>query len=872
MSKKIKIVDNPYNMDISYYISDEKSGDELIGNDNSSDLGNLHFKKCFLPFNASNILEELRISYADNNGNLEIIFEGTSDELKELKEAQSISTNFEKIKINEGDRYLNNGRDVIEDIHKIFKELKILIEKTDLYDESMGKSIEKYSDAANDSVPICVIGTVSSGKSTFINALLGGEYLPKAAGRCTAKLYKVEKSKYIDRAKISFKYKGELACINLMEKPQIEGKIPPDFRDLLNNFSSEKDLSLAARINRYLTFLNSYDGADCNSIGDIISIEVPFNSSVLKDSVNQLIIFDTPGSDNIDNKKDFELLKNQMHNLTNGLPIFITDWKGLSIDASDTLITELQSIENLDQRFTIVIVNKADNTFDVKEYDVEKIKQTNAVKKLKEKGLQGIYFLTALFGLGFKNNGQFINKEDSRNYRKDKDQFDNSLENTDESEFTKRFYEYNILAPQIKARFDSDKESEHPDPVYLNSGLYSIEKEIVNFANIYSAYNKSTQAYNFLNKVFEDINRRIKELSEEKERSITIINRIIKDNEKKLLESIKEKLEEAITQLSDEKQNLADKISDELLPNSKFNESDLKNDFASISSQQYIESSISSSEKEAKDLSEAAKKKLTENVAKLGENVAKLGGNLVAMVKREANITEAVRPFSEIGESAKNILTNIAVPISAELKFRSEKQDVDKKIYKENIKYVKAKYYAILSESNSKIHDKSCEYWTNNSEKLRTNILEFITESNLVSDIQKSQLKSAILEFKSISLEKPDLDFVGDFKYRRWFSRNIDSDSLCTDLNVKIGHELKDISKKTISDHFESFKEWTEQLITTARASVDKLNPTLITLSKSLSELEAEKANFLKIIKKVGEYKVNVESLIEMKDKEDLED
>ena len=49
-----------------------------------------------------------------------------------------------------------------------------------------------------------------------------------------------------------------------------------------------------------------------------------------------------------------------MQDLTNGLPVFVTDYSGLPTTDNNALIEELQSFKELDQRFTILVVNKAD--------------------------------------------------------------------------------------------------------------------------------------------------------------------------------------------------------------------------------------------------------------------------------------------------------------------------------------------------------------------------------------------------------------------------------------------------------------------------------------------------------------------------------
>lgn len=58
-------------------------------------------------------------------------------------------------------------------------------------------------------VPICVLGNYSAGKSTFINALIGSEILPNGIEPITAKIYKIARSKYKDRASVKCQYQDQ---------------------------------------------------------------------------------------------------------------------------------------------------------------------------------------------------------------------------------------------------------------------------------------------------------------------------------------------------------------------------------------------------------------------------------------------------------------------------------------------------------------------------------------------------------------------------------------------------------------------------------------------------------------------------------------
>ena len=469
---KIKIASNPYEQKITYSKYDEQTGEynQITSADSStSKLLSSDFVKCFFPFKAKDILNQLVDEYAIK-GKLDVVFEGSPDEYSELLEVKKIEQKFSDVHISKGERYLEDGRDVINEINEIFKIVEPIVRDSVPNNESISKNLKKYSDASNDIIPICVIGTTSVGKSTFINSLIGAEYLPQDNGRCTAKIYKIMKSKYTDRAFVKFDYDEETITINFKSDYEIMGKLTNQFKEELSEIlNSDACITLSKKITNLLKYLNTYNEIhETKSISDLIELEIPFHSEVFEKSNNPFVIFDTPGSNDAEHAKDLELLKQQMKDLTNGLPIFISDYNGLTTTDNDRLIEELQSINELDQRFTILVVNKADDSMDPSvpwgktEELMEKSKYIP--KKLATKGLQGIYFISSIMGLGYKNNGIFIAEKKSRIYKNNVNVFDGTS-----TEFTPfNLYKFNIIPSQHKVMFESNI-PEEINPVYLNS-------------------------------------------------------------------------------------------------------------------------------------------------------------------------------------------------------------------------------------------------------------------------------------------------------------------------------------------------------------------------------------------------------------------
>ena len=96
-----------------------------------------------------------------------------------------------KIILSSSTSYLENARDVLPEINRIFRNLEpLIIKNIGESNKEIEAQLKRFSDASGDTVPICVLGTYSAGKSTFINALIGQELLPSAETPVTAKSIK----------------------------------------------------------------------------------------------------------------------------------------------------------------------------------------------------------------------------------------------------------------------------------------------------------------------------------------------------------------------------------------------------------------------------------------------------------------------------------------------------------------------------------------------------------------------------------------------------------------------------------------------------------------------------------------------------------
>ena len=172
---RIKIVSNPYNREISYYIFDESSNcwEDIREKNQLSRLREDESERAFLPFKIKEIMDIIIKEYRSRNESIDIVFEGTNDEYKELQDVCNTEYSNENINTSQSSRYLENARFIRNEARETFEKVEPIISKIIRDDTSSMEDLHKVSDALKDIVPICVFGNYSSGKSTFINGSSG---------------------------------------------------------------------------------------------------------------------------------------------------------------------------------------------------------------------------------------------------------------------------------------------------------------------------------------------------------------------------------------------------------------------------------------------------------------------------------------------------------------------------------------------------------------------------------------------------------------------------------------------------------------------------------------------------------------------------
>lgn len=828
---KIKIKSNPYTREIGFLTYKEQSQqweDIKDGNVNSR-LREDESGRNFLPFRIKEIIDTIIAEYYITNGEkIHILFEGTQDEYTEVENACKEDDVKDKIILSRTQTILENARIIFEPTKEIFAKVQPIIEKIVKDDENVCKDLNKVSDALKDIIPICVFGNYSAGKSTFINALIGGEVLPSGGDPVTAKVYKIERSRYPDNARVRFSYKNEEFEI-LFEGTDyhlLKGNVENELiQDILSAIKESKTTNMNAFVSIALELINGYEKKDKGDIviSNVIELEIPFSKrGILGQSYNNFVIFDTPGSNSESNVEHSKVLAEALEGFSNGIPVWISTYE--SIDSTDnaSLCEKILDIKALDKRFTMIILNKADGS-DLDEGGFSKKKEQEILEysSVEKMYASGIYFVSSIMGLGAKNNGILVDKHYRKIYRSQQEMY-----NDPEDEDYATLYIYNIMPHQIKKRVERYS-SDCSNLIYANSGLYCVEQEMENFASKHAAYNKCQMVYMFLKEVIAETDRRIVSRTESLKRT--------REARRRELENAKALLIDNLNKTAADSEYEFDKVSKSFVKsfvsanlNYRYEVEALENITATLHSQNVEERHFSIQEQGYED----SKSKISSNTKKNVKEIFKGEGKLLDRLGKMKD--DFVRDYSALKESKGE-------------KALAEKE-IDKETSDELLEIVVEQYKKNVILAQEILNNSIKEHWLQNAQSLRNILIEIITGSDALSSTQREELSNIIMSYQPLSFND-DADNI--FIKARFLKGNIFGFHLIDDekLNIrKLAHSYNDKIAKTISEiatemnasSYSSFRAWKESLSAVIEENITEYNPQLRDMSDMIKE-ETEK-------------------------------
>lgn len=760
----------------------------------------------FFPFKVKQIIDVIICEYGINGEKIEVTFEGTNDEYLELNSICGQDNYSSSIALSQSGRYLENAREILPKVINVFKELSPLVAESVLDKEKIKRELEKFSDASNDVIPICVIGNYSSGKSTFINALIGYELLPSSDEPTTAKIYKISQSKQPDRATIKFEY--GVNRIDICFRPD-SCKFSPTPEDdpfverLKAVFDEIVEAPIPSKLNKVLEVVNGFaNHENAEIISDLIEIEAPFDDDGLWGKTwNNFVIFDTPGSNSASNVKHYQVLKKAMEDLSNGLPIFVSEYDSLDSTDNDKLYQDINNMTALDNRFTMIIVNKADAASLKKDGladdDRDRILSLAIPRKLYS---GGIYFVSSIMGLGSKNDEEFVGDHSAEVFEDQKKKY---IDPT--SRFYKQLYRYNILPDQIKRKYDalSDK---HKNLLYANSGLYSVEQAIETFASVYSPYNKCQQSQLFLGKVIQITSDEIMEAKQKREAQRAHIYTILEKEKTALIDRLEA---DSANAEATYQQNFSAVMEEFVLAaTTAYSTSELEE----------LEESFRRAKAEEKDV-EGRIEDIQEFQKSFVDNLGKNFSNAF----RERSISAIKKIGTDFSEGVRGIVENYS-------ELNEIKKDVEQASSDALINAVRDIFTAKIAEAQILLENQSRTYWAERASQLKILLSKIVTNSSALTDEKRTELSGIILEYQELVFDaKADVIFDKTAFLHRFFgdSNRINIDKLTRKYNSEMQTQVSEIYSFFETSHANSFDAWMGNLLATIIENIVEFSPEL---------------------------------------------
>lgn len=430
--KKVSIKYNPYL--ISTQITIE--GHELKGN------SSLRFEKLRLQEWADKLPELLVKECKDKNYQIE--FTGTHADYEDLRLAfelrnDTISSTF----IHNATMDVSKVEEEVDNIFKTILDGPI----AELQNQEL---IESFQKAKNKEFEVNVIATMSAGKSTLINAMLGKQLMPARVEATTATVVKIINAKQDNYSLKAFDNEGyELSQYYL------ENATPEQIDELNDN-------------------------------PDVVTMEITGRIPFVDTVGMQLVLIDTPGPNNARNRTHQKLTYEMLEDSDKSLVLYVINGELLGINDNEMLLDYVcecmrRGGKQSRDRY-LFVVNKLD-VWKLKEADRIKIKLTEERENLEKRGIYNpcLFPVSSLAALELRTDeediealGKFANRAtQSPCYH-----FEN-------------YYEFNRLPKVVENRLQSILvKGDTRDGIEIHTGIVSIEQAISLYVNKYARTTK----------------------------------------------------------------------------------------------------------------------------------------------------------------------------------------------------------------------------------------------------------------------------------------------------------------------------------------------------------------------------------------------
>lgn len=515
MAAKIRMYYNPYlrNLTLKSLVQNEEK--EITGR-LKDELGDKYKEGFLLEDDGSDLLSIISNTY--DGETITIDFVSTDRHYEKFKVQ---SNKYEKITVEKSEEKRILSPEEINE--KITNQIEILKKKGYVIDLN---EINKIRDAE---IPIVVVGSMSSGKSSFINALIGEELLPTSQNAETGVTCEIHNSRNLkgdlkDKISISYcikddnennvndkKVKEIVIDCTTDDEIKCQKYLPDDFkRELLEINDPVK------RINKVLkSYNNKHDDKQTDKSETLAEkkmvIYYPFYSNKISGNV---VFYDTPGGDSDSNKEDAATLENALKDQSKGFLIYVASQRA-DLDKAEALINTVQENtgNKLDLPNTIVICNKQE----------EEPEENNKKTTIEKEWGKRIIYTSSAIALGARKTDKDEWNEKSLNsvYRKNISCFSDPNDGIYISlpEFCSlpknRIVDVTSEKKRLEAGVNNDP-SVKEKLMEFNSGIIMVEQEIAFIANELFPYNQCEQTRKELMRLLNELENSLKEKQTEK--------------------------------------------------------------------------------------------------------------------------------------------------------------------------------------------------------------------------------------------------------------------------------------------------------------------------------------------------------------------
>ena len=506
------------------------------------------YKNKVIQNSSDEIIKKVDRKLNNNGQGLNIIYEGTNTDYSDFSKAVEIYNRNENKQIKtEFENTYTDAKDAISTIKECYSEMSKEFEDCKsraTENEELSKIeelseiaeyISNYDDAVKPEFVACVIGNTNTGKSTFINAIIGDAYLPSSINIATSRNVKITDSTTSSKeTRVILTIEGEKECgkIELLwENGELKYSCSErchKYADLIKLLiKNENDcVSQIRKLFSFLNLPNKEENNFCDEfnkkfdnninldrekeyfdfnkvVDDNIEFFVPFVNIRINNNELRLVLIDTPGSNDSEKFKEKrdEILKKVLGEQTNSIPICLFDRSGIFSADNDKLKESIESMNGIDICRGFNLISKADM------YSKDQLEEC-IPNSVIDNGMNKWMYVSPAIALGSKKRAENLGYINGT-YGDNEDRFDET------SSKCRRLYEYNVLPLSEKEEIEEQakrgkEKKDKYDTIYINSGFTALDYEINKYADTQALYFKVKQSREYLEKAFKKLEEELK--------------------------------------------------------------------------------------------------------------------------------------------------------------------------------------------------------------------------------------------------------------------------------------------------------------------------------------------------------------------------